>query len=478
MGALVSPDHRIRLLAQAVTAPTAPELEAVFVGQAAASPAYNAAQAALAAAAALGFSPTAGDTSLNGLPLAFTDVGSFVAAFPGDDSWFARTVRDYFAGGGLRAWVVRVAVDGSSLLDAFVSAAAPVREPAPHTGVAIAAQIPSAGLLVLPDLEYACFATAKPPAALPSSPPVQSVFRPTADFVEPPTSATKAQQQTTAGDVTSTDPFTVLNRVSAALAVLRPDMICLFALPVGADPAASQTGLAKSAVAYVHGAAAAALNAATASSASNVTGPDLPQVQAFAPLVADAAGEPATPSGLIAGLLCASAQTSGVWRSIAGRTLPLGVTPLRVIQGNVLAQLRNSGIVALRFVQGGTILDDDIMACWQERPGSAQRRAAGARRLIGWLVRNLTRFGEQLMFEGVLDDGRVELVLTSLFAELFKRGALSGGQVSDAVRITRRGTPAPNAFAFDIGVATVSAVETIRLQFLDGTLTTTLGTAA
>ena len=478
MSALVSPDRRIRLLAQGVTSPTAPELEAVFVGQAAASPAYDAAQAALAAAAALGFSPAADDTSLNGLPLAFTDVGSFVAAFPGDDSWLARTVKDYFAAGGLRAWVVRVAVDGSALLDAFVSAAAPVRESAPHTGVAIAAQIPSAGLLVLPDLEYACFATAAPPAALPSAPPVQSVFRPTADFVEPPTSAAEAEGQTATGAGMSTDPFTVLNRVSAALAVLRPDMICLFALPVGADPAASQTGLAKGAVAYVHGAAAASLNAATASGASNVTGPDLPQVQAFAPLVADAAGETATPSGLIAGLLCATAQTSGVWRSIAGRTLPLGVTPLRVIQGNVLAQVRNSGIVALRFVQGGTILDDDIMACWQERPGSAQRRAAGARRLMGWLVRNLKSFAEQLVFESVLDDGRVELVLTSLFAELFKRGALAGGQVSDAVRITRREAPAPNAFAFDIGVATVSAVETIRLQFLDGALTTTLGTAA
>jgi hypothetical protein len=50
--------------------------------------------------------------------------------------------------------------------------------------------------------------------------------------------------------------------------------------------------------------------------------------------------------------------------------------------------------------------------------------------------------------------------------------------VSDAVRITRRKLDMRNAYAFDIAVATVSAVETIRLQFLDGVLTTTLGAAA
>jgi hypothetical protein len=154
------------------------------------------------------------------------------------------------------------------------------------------------------------------------------------------------------------------------------------------------------------------------------------------------------------------------------------VTPVRPIESNALAKLRNSGIVALRFVQGGTILDDDIMACWDNLPGSAQRRAAGGRRLIGWLIRSLQSFGEQLVFENVFDDGRVELVLTTLFAELFKRGALAGGQVSDAVRITRRKLDMRNAYAFDIAVATVSAVETIRLQFLDGVLTTTLGAAA
>ncbi len=370
-------------------------------------------------------------------------------------------MRDYFAAGGLRAWVVRVAVEQSAPLDAYISASPPVLAAEPQNAVSIAAQVPSAGLLVLPDLEQACLAAAAPAPALPSLPPPDPVFRLAKDFVEPtaPSVATPSQ-------VAQTAPFDVLRRVSAALAVMRPDMIFLFALPVGADPTLSQPALANRAVAYVHG----------AGTPDPTT--DLRHVQALAPLVRDASGGIATPSGLVAGHLCAAAQTDGVWRSVAGRSLPLGVTPVRPIESNALAKLRDSGIVALRFVQGGTILDNDIMACWDNLPGSAQRRAAGGRRLIGWLIRSLQTFGEQLVFENVFDDGRVELVLTSLFAELFKRGALAGGQVSDAVRITRRKLDMRNAYAFDIAVATVSAVETIRLQFLDGVLTTTLGTAA
>jgi hypothetical protein len=388
----------------------------------------------------------------------------------------ARAVKDYFAAGGLRAWVVRVAVDPGAPLNAYFRAIPPVLVNEPQNPVAIAAQVPSAGLLLLPDLEYACLAAAGPPPTLPSTPPVQAVFRPIGDFVEPKASSATSQSRAALTAPAPIAPFDVLSRVSA---FLRPDMMCLFALPVGADPTLSQLALAKRTMTYVHGPnPAGALTPTTGPSATSVFGPDLPQVQALAPLVFDASGNVATPSGLVAGLLSASAQTNGVWRSVAGRTLPLGVTPLRRIESNALAQLRNSGIVVLRFVQGGTILDDDTMACWQNRPGSALRRAAAGRRLMGWLIRSLKSFGEQLVFENVFDDGRVELVLTSLFAELFQRGALMGGQVSDAVRITRRELDMRNAYAFDIAVATAVAVETIRLQFIDGALTTTLGAAA
>jgi hypothetical protein len=455
---LISPDYRVRLLDQPPVAATVPELEAVFVGAEAAAPAFDTAADAVAAAAQLGFVPTPDDTSLTGLPLAFSDAAAFAAAFPGDDGWLAGAVRDYFNAGGLRAWVVRVEVDPTAPLDAYLRPTRPLISALPLGGVDIAMQIPSAGLLVLPDLEYLCLASvSSPPPPVPALPPVPPGFRPAADFVAPPAADTRPP----APPPVRVRPYDVLTRVSAKLKQRR-DMLCLFALPVGADETLSVSALVKRIESYLSGGVEPVA--------------DLPQVQAFAPLLLDSSGVTASPCGVIAGFLSASAQTVGVWRSIAGRTLPLGGTPLRRIESNALDELRKRGVATLRFAPGGTVLDDDILACRGDVPGSAARRAAGTRRLMGWLVRNLQSFGEQLIFENVASDGTIELILTDLFDALLKGGALNGRQVADAVTIKRRPSRA-NEVKFDIFVDTALAVETIELRFLDGELTTTLGTA-
>jgi hypothetical protein len=454
---LIAPDRRVCLTVQSSVAAT-PELEAVFVGGAASAPDPTAAADALVAAAQLGFVPASGDNSLNDLPLAFSSAASFAAAFPGDDGWLARAVADYFAAGGLRAWVVRTVVDSAAPLDAFLLASPPVAANAPPTGVQVALQIPSVGLLILPHLEYLCLRGSEPPPALPVPPRIAPGFRPISDFLPP---APSPPAPLPAGVLV--DPQDVLARASALLAASRPDMLCLFALPVGADQTQTTAAIVRRADAYLHGA--------------TPPGPDMPQVQAFAPLLRDASGAITSPSGLVAGVLCAAGQIDGVWRSVAGRTLPSSATPMRRIESAALDMLRESGITALRFAPGGTVLDDDILGC-RDGAGAAPRRSGGARRLMGWLLRNLQGFGEQLVFENVLDDGRVELALTSLFAALLKRGALNGKQVTDAVTITRHTTAQPNAVAFDIGIAVAVAIETIRLSFQDGTVTATLEQAA
>jgi hypothetical protein len=456
---LISPDHRVSLSDQYSVA-AVPELEAVFIGDAATSPVFAAASGAVAAGAQLGFEPEPGDLSLTNLPLAFSSAASFAAAFPGDDGWLARGVRDYFNAGGQRAWIIRVVVDPNDPLRAYMRPNMPAITSPPLTGVEIAMQVPSVGLLLMPDLEYLCLASmSPPPSSVPSVPPPPPGFRPAADFVAPP----PAVNLPPVAAIAPVLPNSVLARVSSALQAIRPDMLCLFALPAGADQTLSVPALVTRVAAYLHGDAG--------------TGPDLTQVQAFAPLLRDPSGAIASPSGMIAGVLSASAQTDGVWRSIAGRTLPLGGTPLRRIESNALDTLRKSGVATLRFAPGGTVLDDDILACSSTRPGSAARRSAGTRRLMGWLLRNLRRFGEQLVFENVLDNGIVELILMDLFGTLQKRGALNGRQVADAVTITRRAAT-DTAVAFDIAIDTALAVETIRLRFLDGTLTATPGGAA
>lgn len=455
---LVSPDQRVRLADQFPIA-AAPELEAVFVGAAAAQPAFGAAAAAVSAAVQLGFMPDAGDVSLNNLPLAFSSAAAFDAAFPGDDSWLAHGVRDFFNAGGVRAWVVRVEVAPATPIDAYMRPNPPTVSMLPPTGIEIAMQVPTAGLLVLPDLECLCLVSSvPPPAKMPDAPPVPIGFRPLSDFVAPPPPRVPPPPGATA----AVRPGAVLSRVSTALASQRRDMLCLFALPIGADQTATVPALVKRAEAYIHG--------------NTSPGPGLPQVQAFAPLMRDAAGAIASPSGLIAGVLSAVAETDGVWRSITGRPLPLGATPLRRIESNALAELRSSGIAVLRFAGSGMVLDDDILAV-SNGPGAAPRRSAGTRRLMGWLLRNLQSFGKQLVFENVLDGGVVELILTDMFAALLDRGALNGRQVSDAVSITR--SPDINgALVYNIRINAAVALETIQLQFLDGTLTTALKVAA
>jgi hypothetical protein len=541
----LSPDYRVQLNDPNPVS-TTPQLEAVFVGAAPVNPPTAAAlqstatQAATAAAVQLGFAQPL-DGSLNDMPLAFSSTAAFASAFPGDTSWLARAVKDYFNAGGLRAWVVRIDSGTTPLLDAIAVG-----------GVGIAMQVPAAGLVLVPDLEALCLASVPPPPPLPTAPPLAPAFRPFAGTVPPPSPAVSNTLSAPAGlaataiapsgltlswtastntggpgvggytvyrdgklvgtvdgattrygdsglnsntsysytvvafdsspaalvsgpstplAVSTADPVTpneVLSRVSAILAAQRPDMLCLFALPVGADGSQSMPKLVTRALDYVGGVSA--------------TTPNFPQIQAFAPLLRDAAtGSISSPSGLIAGTLAASAETDGVWRSIAGRVLPLGAMPLRRIESNALQQLRAGGVAVLRAAAGGAVLDDDILAC-VDVPGSAMRRSAGGRRLMGWLLRNLQSFGERLVFENVLDDGRVELILYDLFAALLKRGALNGVQVTDAVKITAvktsRTTGAGAEWRFDIAVAIALAIERIQLRFVDGELTTTLGAAA
>lgn len=455
---LRSPDYRITLLDR--QPPAAPsELEAVFVGGAAAQARPEAAVEARQAAAQLGFG-RADDESLGWRPLAFSNAAAFSAAFPGDDGWLFRAVRDYFNAGGRRAWVVRIDVDDAQPLDAYFRhrpIASQVQQPA--GGIDIAMQVPDAGLLVLPDLEHLCLAASLPSsAALPPAAPTPAAFRPIADFIQPRPPMIAPVPQA----ARPVQPNEILTSVSTMLSLRRPDMLCLFTLPIGADQRQSVHALVQRADRYLHGDAR--------------PGPDLGQVQVFAPLLRYAAGDIASASGLVAGFLTTLADSAGIWRSIGGRALPLGMTPLRRIESSALDELRRSGVATVRFGPGGTAIDDDILAL-RDDPANADRRAAGTRRLIGWLLRALKRYGEQLVFENVLDDGRVELVLADLFATLHKRGALNGRQVSDAVNITRR-EAAEAAVAFDIGINAAVAVETIRLQFLDGAVTTTLGATA
>jgi hypothetical protein len=451
---LATPDQRTQLADPTPTPASIVALEVAFIGlsnglDAIASPAAIdtaplddasrvAIKAALNGAKQLGIDQLATDQGLEGLPLVFDGAAGFAAAFPGDDSWLVRAVRDYFAAGGQRAWVVRISGD---------------EDAARTRALEIAMAIPSAGLVLAPDLEHSLLAAIASPPPAPAPPPPGAVFRPAAEFVlapQPPRQA-DAQAPLSSGEAIERVQ-TALRSVNDALAARRRDMVFLFALPIGADLTQSIPALAKRTEAYLKGTA-------------------LSQTQVFAPLLRDPVGGVASPSARIAGRLAQAAQTTGVWRSLAGLVLPLGGVPLRRIESNVLATLRDLGVVVLRYVGSGAALDDDILAV-----PLGSDRFAGALRLRGWLMRSLESLGEALVFENQLDDGRVELALTNFFAQLLRLGALDGRQTTDAFRVVSY--PQTNGRAqFDIYLAIANAIETIRLQFVDGEVTAALGGA-
>ncbi len=447
---LVSPDERIVLLGLPPAAAD-PAMVVAFIGAApvgATLAASQAAQAALAYAARLGYRPQGAD--LTGLPLAFDSATAFASVFPDDPSWLAAAVSDYFRAGGVRAIVIRVNVDPGAPLDAYVAAApsiAPIMAGyLPARGLDIVMTVPQAGMVVLPDLEQLCFnAAIVPLAAAPQPKPPPPQFRPLADWPVAPPAAAAAPG---AGAAVLT-PGAVLQPVNAALAAQRPDMQLLFCLPIGADQTLATAGIAARAQSYLYGAGAAIL----------------PQVQALAPMLNGAPGAgAASASGQVAGMIAAMAENSGVWPSLYGQALPAGAVPLRAIENRALADLRALGVTVLRAGGQGAVIDGDYMAVPLGATVSAARRSAGNRRLMGWLTRQLVALGEQLLFDNVYDDGRVELILMDFFDDLQKAGALAGTQVSDAVTITPR-SAAANVIAYDILIQTALALETLQLQF-------------
>lgn len=437
---LRSPDRRIALAEPPVADAAAP-LAVVVCGHWS-GPAADAADA-VAEAARLGFVP--GDDGLHGVPLRLPSVSAFRAAFPGAAaSWTEQCLRDVFAGAAA-VWVVRVDTDdGPGCLDAYARAGA-------ATGIEVAMAVPDAGLLLLPELERLCLTTALPPPGVPLAPVRAPAFAPLAAPVAAPVAANAAPAPPAAANpVLASD---VLASVSRAITRARPDMLCVFALPLGADPRESVPVLVRRAPERLYGADAAP----TAS---------LPGIQALAPLLRDGAGALSSATGSLAAVIAARADAGDIWRTLAGVPLAAGRSVLRQIDTDALDALRADGIAVLRLAGGRTVLDDDVLA-WRRTPFNADRRAGGPYRLRGFLSRALRRLGEQLVFENALDDARVELALTGFFAQLQRRGALTGRAVDEAVTIVRAHA-GEAAVAYAIAYAPSLAIEAMRLSFADG----------
>jgi hypothetical protein len=447
-------DHRISLADALPLPPAAPVLEVAFVG---CCPSGALDARAQRAVSELGFAPNADGFNQ---PVPIDDWGTFRALYgatpvppsidplPGQSIWLPQAVADFFAAGGRRAWIIRIAPTAD--LTAYVPDDAPVPGFGPPArGIVAAAAIPSAGLVVLPDLERLAAVPEVVTQLPPPLPPITPEFRPLS--APPPDRPIPARSGGIAAGAPAPFVADLLGRISRTLARLRPDMQCLFSLPVGLDQTTSPHVLADTAIRLLFGAATSVA--------------DRPGLQVLAPLLRDDTGAVLTPSGMLAGTIAAEAERTGPWRSIAGQLLPGARAPLRQIGDDVAATLSARGIGVVQLTASGIVLNDEVLAM----PLTPSLRAAGTQRFIGWLSRELRRFGEQLVFEvGLADDGRVGLALNGFFATLFERGALRGRRLADAVSIQPAAAP-EGSIAYDIGFAPAYAIETMWLRFVQTT---------
>jgi len=418
------------------------------------------------------------DAALCQLPLPLHSVGEFDDIFPdarataaayrsrlaGGRAWLPQAVSDFFANGGERLWLVRVAeADGQQ---GFLPSS-PIRPQDLTTlrGLALALALPEVGLAVLPDLERLQI-----PAELPDIPDV-SVAAPEPRFLPCGSAVGADQRERDDGDELPEVPpplptGDVLRLLQSVLARFRPDMQCLFTLP----PAYSS----RSAAPVIDPAALAAVEDIRA----GADGAELRRLQLLFPYLRGREHRLVSAVGALAGLQAGSARRRGIWRSVAGVPLQADGLPYPPVNLRTRLELREApGIGVLHSREGRVVLDDERLAVPALHPGHyAGRpaeligfdgyRSAEVSRFIGFLQRQLRALGEVLVFNLDHRDPRPRLLLEDLLRRLHGQGALRGRRPEDAFSIRQIDTQ-EGTIGYEIEVAPAFPIDAIRLAFVN-----------
>jgi hypothetical protein len=440
--------------------------------------------------------PTAGDTGLKalyGVPLPIQSLGQFQALFPeafarpaaycsalaGDRAWLPLAVQDFFDHddplpfGALRLWVIRV--DEALGVGGFLpDPEADLIDP-DHIGpFERALSIPRAGILALPDLERVLV-----PANLADLPPVR--------LPNPQLSFLPCRGEIDAGHQADPDPAeppdlpatpppeAVLPALLRALRRFRPDLHCLLSLPLDPEARGELPQPDRAFLAAVAG--LAGLDPATGLVAPRPSdAPRLHQIQFLYPYLRGADRRLASATGVVAGVQANLSHRLGPWRSAAGRRLPGRARPYPPVGQQEATRLRESpGVGVLVQRQGAWELDDERLAgpvfpppAHLTRPGAPREdtdyRSGELARFMGWLRRELTDLGEQVLFDLDPADPRLELLLRRFFTRLYERGALRGALPEQAFNLTRVQAP-EGVVAFDIALAPAFPIDRIRISF-------------
>ncbi|MEC8812009.1 MAG: hypothetical protein VXY23_11910 [Pseudomonadota bacterium] len=396
-------------------------------------------------------------------PDAASNATEYVSVLAGRSAWLPRCVDDFFANGGTKLWVISIPqAEGQR---GFLPAAdTRLHDVSTLRGLACALVLRNLGEVAFPDLERLQI-----PAQLPDIPRLR-LDNPDPQFVPCSTNLDddhRERRNDSEMELSAMPAPTPLNQILQGilpwLATQRPDVQCLMTLPLAYNGALDSPVLDPMAVQWLQ------------QIRDGDSGHRLRQLQCLFPYLRGPQFELLSPVGIIAGRQSALAQAQGPWRSIAGQGLQSQGLPYPPLSIMDTVTLRNDpGVCVLRQRQGQVELDDERLLVPALHPqdylnaNNPERfdghRSAEVMRLLGYLRRQLTALGEQLIFNLDYRDPRPRLLLERFLRQLQQRGALRGATAEQAFQIKEIQTQEA-VMIYEIMIAPALPIDQIRLTF-------------
>jgi hypothetical protein len=405
--------------------------------------------------------PLRGAAELHDLfPEALEVETAYQSLLAGKRAWLPQAVEDFFANGGERLWLVRIP-EGEGQPGFLPAPGTRLSDARTLRGIAVVLVLTEVGVMALPDLERL-----RIPARLSDVPPLE--LTPPAPRFELCSRLPRGAAGTDEGETTAAGPAPIgfgelLERLQEELRRHRPDLQCLFSLPLSwsgeiggpqIDPRALQT------IETMKGTPA---------------GPGLRHIQFLFPYLRGPNHPLASCAGLVAGAQAGMARRAGTWRSAAGRQLLTLHKPYPRLTVQEMVRLRESpGIGVIHHRGGGVMLDDERLAVpalhrddWADALDRSRfdgYRSGEVQRFLGHLTRRLQALGDALVFDTDHRDSRPRLLLEQLFRSLHRDGALRGRRPEEAYDI-RQTRAEKNALVFEIEIAPAFPIDRVQLTF-------------
>lgn len=396
-------------------------------------------------------------------PEARTKASNYESHLSGSKAWLPKAIDDFFANGGEKLWVVQIPQEEgvSGFLPSFNT---PLHDIENLRGISCVQVLTRVGIVALPDLERIQVSQGLPDIE------EKRLANPTPQFVPCSSSdpSGPSERRNASEMLTSSTPekfITILRKILSHMHANRPDMQCLFSLPLEySDMMGSPT---------VDHESISTLNDARTTSTAYL----LRQVQLLFPYLRSAQYALYSSVGVVAGTLSRSAQTKGVWRSIAAQPMVTDGTPYPIVNQVQKLKLREDpGVGILEVRRGKLMLDDErivVPALHKNdyNSGALSERNKSLRsgevvRFMGYLVRQLRELGETLIFNVDYRDPRPRLLLEKFFNKLHEQGALRGARAENAYQI-QQSYPQEGVIAVDIQVAPAFPIDKIELTFVN-----------